>query len=286
MLTVDVLVIEEVISPSTSSVAVAPGSEKVSPTVSSIIVKPVKVITGGVVSAASSLSPSASSVHPLDNSKEKLIKPLVSTRFEIVPKGDCDCVRLIVVFESTLNCPVSVVSPVTIVNDPSVLKMISLKPQLALLSETEDPFLIFHFPTPRNSLSSDRTWLIVSSNIAVTDFVPSMVTSIWLVVSVEEPDQLLNIDPLEGVALKRTMSPKLYSSEVLSELITSCVIVPSPTLPTLRVYCVLMKLAVMVLLLFIETVNGLSVPEASPVQLVNSYPASGVAVIVTLEFSL
>ena len=50
MLTVDVLVIEEVRSPSTLSVAVAPGSVKVSPTVSSIIVEPVKVITGAVVS--------------------------------------------------------------------------------------------------------------------------------------------------------------------------------------------------------------------------------------------
>ena len=240
------------------------------------------------MSAASSLSPSASSVHPLDNSKEKLIKPLVSTRFVIVPKGDCDCVRLMVVFESTLNWPVTVVVPVAIVNVPSVLNIISDSSQSVNLLVSVAPvrFLIFHFPTPRNSLLSDSTWLIVSWKVAVTDFVPSIVTSIWFVVSVEEPDQLLNIEPLEGVAIKRTTSPELYSSEVLSELITSCVIVPSPTLPTLRVYCVLMKLAVMVLLLFIVTVNGLSVPEASPDQLVNSYPASAVAVIETLVFSL
>ena len=54
MLTVDVLVIEEVRSPSTLSVAVAPWSVKVSPTVSSITVEPIKVITGAVVSAAAS----------------------------------------------------------------------------------------------------------------------------------------------------------------------------------------------------------------------------------------
>ena len=45
--TVPELVIEEVRSPSTASVAVAPGSVKVSPTVSSITDEPVKVITGG-----------------------------------------------------------------------------------------------------------------------------------------------------------------------------------------------------------------------------------------------
>ena len=50
MSTVPELVIEEVRSPSTLSVAVAPGSVKVSPTDSSITIEPIKVITGAVVS--------------------------------------------------------------------------------------------------------------------------------------------------------------------------------------------------------------------------------------------
>ena len=163
----------------------------------------------------------------------------------IVPKGDCDWVRLMVVFESTLNWPVTVVVPVAIVNVPSVLNIISDSSQSVNLLVSVPPvfFLIFHFPTPRKVSLEAKTWLIVSSKVAVTDFVPSMVISIWFVVSVEDPDQLLNIEPPEGVAIKRTTSPELYSSEVLSELITSCVIVPSPILPTLRVYCVLIKLA-------------------------------------------
>ena len=44
--------IDDVIFPSISSVAVAPGSVKVSPTVRLMVEEPVKVITGGVVSAA------------------------------------------------------------------------------------------------------------------------------------------------------------------------------------------------------------------------------------------
>ena len=55
MSTVDVLVIEEVRSPSTLSVAVAPGSVKVSPTDSSITIEPIKVILGAVVSTALTL---------------------------------------------------------------------------------------------------------------------------------------------------------------------------------------------------------------------------------------
>ena len=51
VLTVPEVVIEEVIFPSTSSVAVAPGSVKVSPIVRLMVEEPVKVITGGVVSA-------------------------------------------------------------------------------------------------------------------------------------------------------------------------------------------------------------------------------------------
>jgi hypothetical protein len=43
--------IDDVIFPSTSSVAVAPGSVKVSPTVRLMVEEPVNVITGGVVSA-------------------------------------------------------------------------------------------------------------------------------------------------------------------------------------------------------------------------------------------
>ena len=46
------VVIDEVRSPSTPSVAVAPGSVKVSPTVKLIVEEPVNVITGTVVSAA------------------------------------------------------------------------------------------------------------------------------------------------------------------------------------------------------------------------------------------
>ena len=49
------VVIEEVRSPSTLSVAVAPGSVKVSPTVRLIVEEPVKVITGAVVSAVDEL---------------------------------------------------------------------------------------------------------------------------------------------------------------------------------------------------------------------------------------
>ena len=44
--------IDDVIFPSTASVAVAPGSVKVSPTVRLMVEEPVKVITGAVVSAA------------------------------------------------------------------------------------------------------------------------------------------------------------------------------------------------------------------------------------------
>ena len=47
--------IELVKSPSTSSVAVAPGSVKVSPTVRLMVEEPVSVITGGVVSAVDEL---------------------------------------------------------------------------------------------------------------------------------------------------------------------------------------------------------------------------------------
>ena len=50
VLTVPEIVIDAVRSPSTSSVAVAPGSVKVSPTVRLIVDEPTKVITGGVVS--------------------------------------------------------------------------------------------------------------------------------------------------------------------------------------------------------------------------------------------
>ena len=49
--TVPEVVIDEVRSPSTSSVAVAPGSVKVSPTVRLMVEEPVSVITGGIVSA-------------------------------------------------------------------------------------------------------------------------------------------------------------------------------------------------------------------------------------------
>ena len=51
MSTVPLTVIELVISPSVSSVAVAPGSVHESPTVSCIVDDPFKVITGGVVSS-------------------------------------------------------------------------------------------------------------------------------------------------------------------------------------------------------------------------------------------
>ena len=39
----------------------------------------------------------------LPKSIEKLIKLLVITRFVIVPNGDCDCVRFIVVLPSKTN---------------------------------------------------------------------------------------------------------------------------------------------------------------------------------------
>ena len=44
--------IDDVIFPSTLSEAVAPGSVQVSPTIRLMVEEPVKVITGGVVSAA------------------------------------------------------------------------------------------------------------------------------------------------------------------------------------------------------------------------------------------
>ena len=55
VLTVPEVVIEEVRSPSTSSVAVAPESVKVSPTVKLMVEEPVNVITGAVVSAVDEL---------------------------------------------------------------------------------------------------------------------------------------------------------------------------------------------------------------------------------------
>ena len=50
------VVIEEVRSPSTLSVAVAPGSVKVSPTVRLMVEEPVNVITGAVVLTAAALT--------------------------------------------------------------------------------------------------------------------------------------------------------------------------------------------------------------------------------------
>ena len=55
VLTVPEVVIDEVMFPSTLSVAVAPGSEKVSPTVRFIVEEPVNVITGFVVSVVEEL---------------------------------------------------------------------------------------------------------------------------------------------------------------------------------------------------------------------------------------
>ena len=51
MSTIPLAVIESVTSPSTSSLAVTPGSVKVSPTVRLIVEEPNNEITGGVVSA-------------------------------------------------------------------------------------------------------------------------------------------------------------------------------------------------------------------------------------------
>ena len=52
MSSVPEVIIEEVMSPSILSVAVAPGSAKVSPTVRLMVEEPVKVIVGGVVSGS------------------------------------------------------------------------------------------------------------------------------------------------------------------------------------------------------------------------------------------
>ena len=106
-----------------------------------------------------------------------------------------------------------------------------------------------------------------------------------MVVAVDEPDQLINNQPVSGVAVKWTTSPELYSSSVFAVLVTSCDTDPCPTKPTLSVYCILLKVAVIVLSPVIITVSGFVLPDTSPDQLVNSYPASAVAVIETLEFS-
>src|SRR6056300_1139638 len=111
--------------------------------------------------------------------------------------------------DSTLNCPVTVDVPVMIVNEPSVLKIISETLHSLFFPDVSPVglfFLIFHFPTPRKTPSC-KTLLICSSKVAVTDFVPSIAISISFVVWVDEPDQLLNIHPVSGVAVKRTTSP-------------------------------------------------------------------------------
>ena len=126
-------------------------------------------------------------------------------------------------FDSTLNCPVTVAVPVMIVNEPSVLKIISetLHSSFDCFRLDAKVLLIFHLPTPANTPSC-KTLLICSSKVAVTDFVPSIATSISFVVAVEEPDQLLNTHPDSGVAVKRTISPELYSSSVFAVLVISC----------------------------------------------------------------
>ena len=97
-----------------------------------------------------------------------MIKLLVITRFVIVPNGDCDCVRFIVVFPSNINWPVIVVVEVIIENEPSALKIISVKPQStkAVLFALEATFffLIFHLPTALVGLSVS---VIICSNVAV-----------------------------------------------------------------------------------------------------------------------
>ena len=172
-------------------------------------------------------------------------------------------------------------------NDPFVLKIIDDIWQAADLLELLfwDEFLNSHFPIPVKT-PAVVTWVICSSKVAVTIFVPSMVISIWFVVSVEDPDQLLNIHPVCGAAFKRTTVPELYSSEFLSELIIVSVMVPSPNWPIIRVYFDLIKLAVILLSLVILTVNGLVVPSALPDQPLKVNPAAGVAVIITSIFSL
>ena len=109
--------------------------------------------------------------------------------------------------------------PVAIVNEPSVLNIISDISHSAVFSEIV-PLLIFHFPTPVKT-SFSITLEICCSKVAVTDFVPSIVTSISFIVSVEEPDQLLNTQSFSAIALNLTTVPELYSSDVLAALITS-----------------------------------------------------------------
>ena len=96
-----------------------------------------------------------------------MIKLLVITRFVIVPNGDCDCVRFIVVFPSNINWPVIVVE-VIIEKEPSALKIISVKPQSTkvVLFALEATFfcLIFHLPTALVGLSVS---IIICSNVAV-----------------------------------------------------------------------------------------------------------------------
>src|SRR5439155_5453848 len=114
--------------------------------------------------------------------------------------------------------------------------------------------------------------------VAVTLLVPSIFTVQGLALPEQSPDQPVNREPEAGVAVRVTLAPSAYLPAVG---VGTGVIEPAPIVVSHSVYCAV-KVAVTLLIPSIFTVQGLTLPEQSPDQPVNSDPGPGVAVRVTL----
>jgi hypothetical protein len=104
-------------------------------------------------------------------------------------------------------------------------------------------------------------------------------------VPAQDPDQPMNADVLE-LANMETMVPWLYTAEQVAPQsipggFDETVPVPVPDLPTDKVYCNNVKVAVIVLAAVIDTVQGAVPGQVLPDHPVNVEPVLGAAVSVT-----
>jgi hypothetical protein len=125
-----------------------------------------------------------------------------------------------------------------------------------------------------------------AANVAVTLRAAVMLTVQVVVLPVQSPDQLVNVDPAPGAAVRVTDVPLLKDAEhVEPQLIPAGELVtepePVPASATDRVCCTIPNVAVTLRAAVMLTVQVVDEPEQAPDQEVNVEPAAGAAVRVT-----
>lgn len=131
--------------------------------------------------------------------------------------------------------------------------------------------------------------VVLVLKVAVQFFAASIVSVAFADVPEQSPLQLVNVEPVSGVAVKMTELPafKLLVHVVPQSIpVGWLIILPLPVLVTVKVWvvgCVVppLKFAEHVFAASMVKLNGLVVPLQLPLQLVNVPPLAGVAVNLT-----